>query len=288
VSNTFHKENMMIDEFGVPVEFQDKLKNAMKDDGSVKLPFDAPTLWWMNGKTALKNVKEVSNATRFGGWGISRDELDGLYNWPETPSHWQLFPDLVNGQGGTYAAYLTRTVWVAPIARRSGWFVDKEGKGKSSVNILGYLAVWTPEKVLLPHGPVVLSAKSYTGMDLDKCFKDFAAKSAQLRGKTIPAYFYHPIGTWEQEPVFVERKSKGGGASSSVTPPQLYLPKNGITLETLKQWFVGPEVVTEMVKLYDLAQDWVNDWKQRKSETKPEPMEAVDQPPAEEEFEYPF
>jgi hypothetical protein len=273
-------------DFEIPQEFQDKLKNAMKDEGSLKLPFDAPTLWWMNGKTALKNVREVTNATRFGGWGISRDELDGLYNWPETPTHWQLNDDLANGQGRTYAAYLTRNVWVAPIARRSGWFVDREGRGKSSVNILGYMATWTPEKVLLPHGPIVLSAKSYTGLDLDKCFKDFAAKSAQFRGKALPACFYHPIGTWEQEPVFVERKSKGGGASSSVTPPQLYQPKDGYTLETLKKWYVGPEVVQEMVKLYELAQDWVNDWKQRKSDPKHAPEVDDNAPPPEEDFPF--
>ena len=77
--------------FEVPAEFQDKLKNAMKDESGAKLPFAAPTLWWMNGKANLKNVKEITNPTRFGGWGISKDEMDEIGNdWPEVPPHWNV------------------------------------------------------------------------------------------------------------------------------------------------------------------------------------------------------
>jgi hypothetical protein len=250
--------------FEIPAEFQDKLKNAMKDESGIKLPFAAPTLWWMNGKPALKNTKEVTNPTRFGGWGISKDEIDDIgEDWPEIPPHWELH-DLTNDKGGDYSAYLTRQAWVAPIARRYRWF-----DGKSQTNILCYLGVMTKERVLLPHGPVVLSVKSLTGLDLDKCFKEFAAKTTQIRNKALPNYFWHPIGTWQPEPVFVERKSKSGHGSSSVTPPQLYTPKDGFTAETLQKWFVQVEVVAEMVKLYEEAHDWLADWNQRKSDPKP-------------------
>jgi hypothetical protein len=271
-------------DFGIPAEFQEKLRNAMKDESGVKLPFAAPTMWWMNGKTALKNVKEINNANRFGGWGISKDEIDEVgTSWPDVPEHWQLH-DLTNNEGNGYSAFLTRTAWVAPIARRYRWFDNK-----SHTNILCYLAIMTAERVLLPHGPVVLSAKSLTGVDLDKCFKEFATKTTQLRGKTLPAYFWHPIGTWEAEPVFVERKSKGGSGSSSVTPPRLFAPKDGITIETLKKWFVGVEVAEEMAKLLDLAQDWVSDWKNRKAEAKPEVLdEAQLDPFAPTDSDFPF
>jgi hypothetical protein len=257
----FFKEITM---FEIPAEFQDKLKNAMKDESGIKLPFAAPTLWWMNGKPALKNTKEVTNPTRFGGWGISKDEIDDIgEDWPEIPPHWELH-NLTNDKGGDYSAYLTRQAWVAPIARRYRWF-----DGKSQTNILCYLGVMTKERVLLPHGPVVLSVKSLTGLDLDKCFKEFAAKTTQIRNKALPNYFWHPIGTWQPEPVFVERKSKSGHGSSSVTPPQLYTPKDGFTAETLQKWFVQVEVVAEMVKLYEEAHDWLADWNQRKSDPKP-------------------
>ena len=251
--------------FDVPAEFQDKLKNAMKDESGVKLPFAAPTMWWMNGKTALKSVNEVVNATRFGGFGISKEEIDNFgSDLVEIPSYWQLHDNLTNNEGKTYAAYLCRTAWVAPIARRSAWF-ENNGKSRSSLNVLCYLAVLQQDKSLLPYGPVVLSAKSLTCLDLDKCFKDFAAKSAALRGNTPANFFFHPIGTWGKEPKFEDRKSKGGGASSSVTPPQLYLPET-ITTETLTKWFVGPDVAREMAEYSDLAQDWIADWKNRKGD----------------------
>jgi hypothetical protein len=261
--------------FDIPAELQDKLKNAMKDESGVRLPFAAPTMWWMNGKANLKNVKEITNPTRFGGWGISKDEIDEIGEaWPDTPPHWELH-DLTNNEGGDYSAFLTRQAWVAPIARRYRWY-----ENKSQTNVLCYLGVMTKERVILPHGPVVLSVKSLTGLDLDGCFKEFTAKTTQIRSGALPNYFWHPIGTWTADPVFVDRKSKSGRGSSSVTPPQLYIPKDGFTVEALQKWFVGVEVVKEMAHLVDQAKDWLDDWKQqRKTKPEAEPNPFGEPPP---------
>ena len=273
--------------FDIPQEFQDRLKNAMKDEHGVKLPFAAPTMWWMNGKTALKSVTQITDATRFGGWGINKDEIEGFGSeLADVPSTWQLFDELSSGKGASYSAYLCRTAWVAPIARRSGWF-NNDGRNRSKVHVLCYLAVLQQDKSLIPYGPVVLSASSLTGLALDKCFKEFATKSTQARGNTPSNFFYHPIGTWGKEPKFEERKSKGGNASSSVSPPQLYVPEVGITTDVLKKWFVGADVAAEMAKYLDLAQDWVNDWKNRKSDQKQEEPNPFDQTPPEEDS-FPF
>lgn len=273
--------------FEVPAEFQEKLKNSMKDESGVKLPFAAPTMWWMNGKIALKNVQQVTDATRFGGWGISKDEIDDFgSDFPGVPDYWQLHDNLTNGKGETYAAYLCRTAWVAPIARRSGWF-EFDGKSRSKVHVLCYLALYNQKDApLVPFGPVVLSASSLTGVELDKCFKDFAAKSAQLRGKTPANFFFHPIGTWGPDPVFSERKGKNG-SSSSVTSPQLYLPKTGMSTELLQKWFVGSEVAAAMADYLDQAQDWIADWKNRKGEQKVQEPNPFDVPPPEEDG-FPF
>lgn len=249
--------------FEVPVDFQEKFKNAMKDEHGVKLPFAAPTMWWMNGKIALKSVAQIEDTTRFGGWGINKEEVDNFGSeLPEVPSYWQLHDNLTSSTGTSYAAYLCRTAWVAPIARRHAWF-ENDGKSRSKIHILGYLATASKDG-LIPYGPVVLSASGLTGIDLDKRIKEFASKSAQLRGTTGASFFYHPLGTFGKEPKFEERKSKNGGASSSVTPPQLFVPETGITTETLKKWFVGADVATDMAKYLDLAQDWIDDWKNRK------------------------
>lgn len=271
--------------FEIPAEFQEKLKNAMKDESGVKLPFAAPTMWWMNGKTALKSVAQIADATRFGGFGISKEEIDGFGSeLAEVPQYWQLHNELTNNEGKTYAAYLCRTAWVAPIARRHAWF-ENNGKSRSSLNILCYLAI-SQQGGLVPFGPVVLSAKSLTCNDLDKCFKDFAAKTAQLRGNTPANFFFHPIGTFGKEPKFEDRKGKNG-ASSSVTPPQLFVPETGITIETLQKWFVGAEVAADMAKYSDLAQDWIADWKNRKGEAKQTADEAPEMRPLD-EGDFPF
>lgn len=265
--------------FEVPAEFQEKLKNAMKDESGVKLPFAAPTMWWMNGKTALKGVTQIADATRFGGWGISKEETDDFgTELAEVPQYWQLHNELTNTKNKTYAAYLCRTAWVAPIARRHAWF-ENDGKSRSKVNILGYLATAQQGGVLVPFGPVVLSAGGLTGVDLDKLFKEFAAKTAQLRGSTPANFFYHPIGTFGKEPKFAERTGKSNGESSSVTPPQLFVPEAGITTETLQKWFVGPTVAADMAKYSDLAQDWIADWKNRKGEAKQAADEAPEMRP---------
>jgi hypothetical protein len=272
--------------FDIPVEFQEKLKNAMKDESGIKLPFAAPTMWWMNGKATLKALREITDARRFGGWGISKDEIDNFgSDLAEIPAQWVLHEELTNNEGGTYAAYLCRTAWVAPIASRRGWF-ERDGKSRSKTNILCYLAILQPDKTLLPYGPVVLSASSYTGLNLDKCFKDFTAKTSQLRGTTPSNFFYHPIGTWGPDPIFSENKGKQG-QSSSVTPPQLFMPAAGLTLDTLKAWFVGQDVAAQMAEYLDQAQDWLADWKKKDSKKQQEPNPFGEEPPApENDFPY--
>lgn len=271
--------------FQVPEEFQNALKDSMRGENGVKLPFSAPTMWWFNGKPALKNVKEIATAQRFGGWGISKEEIDGFSDLPELPSNWQLRDDLTNGKGETYSAFLCRTAFVAPIARRWGWF-DFDGKSRSAVNILCYLAVMQQDKSLLPWGPVVLSAKSYTGNDLDACFKNFASKTTSLRGTALPNFFYHPIGTWGAEPKFIERKGKN--ASSSVTPPQLYEPTNGYNVEALTKWFVSTDVMSGMNDYLASAKEWLADWKNKNAKQAAPIIADANEPPMPEEDGLPY
>lgn len=250
--------------FPVPQEYQEQFKGSMSDNKGVKLPFPAPTLWWMNGNAAFKNTKEIEDARRFGGFGISKEDIEeqGI----PAAQTWKLH-DLTNTKGDQYAAYLCRTAWVAPIARRFAWF-ENEGKWRSSLNILAYLAIMDANKKFTPYGAVILSAKSFTGNALDKCFKDFATKTAELRGDTLTNFFFHPIGTWGNEVKLEEIKGKGG-ASSTITPPQLYIPKDGYTAEHLQQWFVPnalPEVLADMRDYKANAQEWLDDWKNRKND----------------------
>jgi hypothetical protein len=267
--------------FTVPSEYQEELKGAMNDQSGIKLPFPAPTLYWYNGKTDFMNVKEITDPRRFGGWGVSKEDLDNLGVLP-SPA-WKLH-DLTNKDAKPYQAYLFRSAWVAPIARRSAWF-ENDGKSRSSVNILAYLALRNKEGAFLPYGAVVLSAKSYTGLTLEKCFKEFTAKTSDLRGETLPNFFFTPIGTYGTEPKFNTNKGKGG-KESSVTDPQLYVPENGYTEDFLKTCFVtnvSGEILGQMATYKKQAAEWLDDWNKRKdtraSDPQPVTQESADEYP---------
>jgi hypothetical protein len=252
--------------FEVPQEYQEELKGAMSDQSGVKLPFAAPTLYWYNGKTAYKDDEEIKDARRFGGWGIDKEALEeqGL---PPSPA-WKLHK-LSSAKGDSFEAYLFRSAWVAPIARRHAWF-ENEGKSKSTVNILSYLALRNKEGKFLPYGAVILKASSFTGVTLDKLFKEFATKTAEIRGETLPNFFFHPIGTYGETPKFNTNKGKGG-QESSVTDPQLYIPEGGYTAKFLQECFVpnvGSELLADMSNFKKQAKDWLADWNDRKGDKK--------------------
>jgi hypothetical protein len=269
--------------FTVPTEYTEELKGAMSDHSGIKLPFPAPTLYWYNGKTDFMNVKEITDPRRFGGWGVSKEDIDSLGILP-SPA-WKLH-DLTNKDAKSYQAYLFRSAWVAPIARRSAWF-ETDGKSRSSVNILAYLALRNKEGAFLPYGAVVLSAKSYTGLTLEKCFKEFTAKTSDLRGETLPNFFFTSIGTYGTEPKFATNKGKGG-KESSVTDPQLYVPEGGYTEEFLKACFVpnvSNDVLGQMTSFKKQAAEWLDDWNKRK-DTRSADVQPVTQESAEEYPEF--
>jgi hypothetical protein len=269
--------------FAVPSEYQEEMKGSMSDNSGIKLPFPAPTLYWFNGKTDFKDVAEIKDPRRFGGWGVSKEDLDTLGVQP-SPA-WVLH-NLTNKEGKSYQAYLFRSAWVAPIARRSAWF-ENDGRARSSLNILAYLALRNKEGKFLPYGPVVLSAKSFTGLAIEKCFKDFGVKTADVRGETLPNFFFTPIGTYGDEPKFSSNKGKSG-KESSVTDPQLYVPANGYDEAFLQSVFVpniGSEILADMANYKRQAKEWLADWNDRKGKTAE--AQPVTQESAEEYPEFP-
>lgn len=250
---------------------------------SIKLPFAAVTLWWNNGSVQLEGMDEIKDARRFGGWGISKEDVDDQRAQlpQELPGNWRLFEGLTNGEGGKYSAYLTRSAYVAPIDRRFSW------RERSQVEILGYLATRTEDKKLLPWGPVILSAKGYASKDLDNCITEFKKASTNARGDDPINLFYIPLGTFGDAPKFEKRVSKKPGSpTSSVTPCQLYKPKDGITAAGLDEWFVGDEIAAEMGLLRAQAQEWLHAFdKDKKAQgtgvNVPEPI-----PPEDDGFPY--
>ncbi|MBM3182278.1 MAG: hypothetical protein FJZ86_18320 [Chloroflexi bacterium] len=247
--------------YSVSQDVQSQLQGTLRDNSAVRLPFGAPQLWWANGKPPLFDVDEIKDARRFGGFGISKEDVDNQKEQlpPELPYHWTLFPDLTNSKGKKYAAFLTRTAWVAPIIRRYRWS-QFDGKSRSQVEYLCYLAVMEREtRKLNPWGAVVISGSSYSGGAIDDAIKTFGKMTADLRGGTPQNFFFHPLGTWGNDPKPEDRTGKGG-QTSVITPCQLFTPEKGYTEETLDKWFVPQEYHAELAELLARSKDWVADW----------------------------
>lgn len=248
----------------------ESLKGSMTGNGTaIKLPFGAPIIWWKNANAELSDTDEIKDARRFGGWGISKEDIDEQRESlpPELPANWRLFETLRNAEGGTYSAYLTRSVWAAPIDRRYNWFTNAEGKSSSKVNYLVYLATMTKDgdkTRLMPWGPAVLSAGSYSGKALDDAFAEFKKLTSTLRGEDPVNLFYHPLGTFGDAPKNEGRTGKSG-KTSTITPCQLYKPQGGIVTSTLDDWFVGDETAAEMGLLRSQAREWLEEWNKKQT-----------------------
>jgi len=255
-----------------------------RNDGGVKLPFAAPILWWKNASTELADTQEIKDVRRFGGWGISKEDVDEQRDQlpPELPATWKMFESLRNQEGGSYAAYLARSVWVAPIDRRFVW-KTYEGRSRSKVNILCYAAIMSPEKKLLPWGPVVLNGSSYSGKAIDDAIAKFKQDTDKLRGGDPVNLFYIPLGTFGDEPKFDKFTGKDG-KSSSTTPCQTWVPSGGYTSATLDEWFVGDDIAAEMGLLRAQAGEWLDEWNNKKEEVK----QADALPPMPNEDDFPF
>lgn len=246
----------------MPYDIPEGANEAIGSLGAVVLPFAAPIMFWRNGDKAFAGAKDVQDARRFGGWAIQPSEIDTMKESlpPELPADWLAMEFM--GEKETYSNFITRRAYVAVIARRHAWFVN-DGKSKSVTQYLGYLGERT-ENTINPWGPVILQAKSLGGVDLDKAVTQFKKLTAQFREGVKEQFFYAPLGTFGDAPEFQTHKSKDGNSQSAVTPVRVYQPPNGYGKKLVDILFVGRETAAEIVELRKQAQEWLDDWNNRR------------------------
>ena len=246
----------------MPYDIPEGANEAVGSIGSVVLPFAAPIVFWRNGDKAFKGVKDIQDVRRFGGWAIQPDEIESMKESlpPEIPADWQEMEFM--GERETYTNYITRRIYVAPVARRFAWFVN-DGKSKSVTQYIAYLGV-RQDKSVMPWGPVILQSKSLGGVDLDKEISKFNKITAQFREGVKSQFFYAPLGTWGEEPELVSHKSKDGNSQSTVTPVRVYQPPTGYTKALMDMLFVGRETAAEIVEIRRQSQEWLDDWNNRR------------------------
>ena len=239
--------------------------NALQGDSDrVTLPFGVLRLPWHNGNPQA----EKSGAKYFGGWFSSDDNPDFLadlnaVNQEAAPQGFA-GPEIWTARDGKeYTAYSARRVFAAPIATRVKWMTNREtGKKSSSTSVLVYLADWdNTNKVLVPYGPAVLSAKGFAGNFILDAFKKWQADTVRIRteiAKGVPAsLFYVPVGTFGKERI--TKMVGSGGAQSPIIPVQVGNPPQGWDATEVEKHFVGDDVAAIMVTLKDQAAEWLTD-----------------------------
>jgi hypothetical protein len=241
----------------------------MTSTDRIELPFPAPYLYVINGQVSYK---AQNNAQYFGGWATDAVKLDEITqsNPVNVPAGYQRVT-MAGKEGNEYDAYITRSVLVAPIAKREAWYLDKQRQphyvpgARHAVQILAYLAERikgsNTNLVTHPWGPVVLTPKGYqASFVLNAIYKDWEKGTAEIRNRIAPGVspylFYIAIGTFGQErkQVMVGKQSQ-----SPVTPMSCYLGDK-LSDAMVEGLFVGEEVAEVMVDLKNKAAEWLKAW----------------------------
>jgi hypothetical protein len=273
-------------------ELAKKLQGSMQSGEGVELPFPVAYVWTVNGKPGMKSQ---ADARYFGGWACKVEDMDAVADQQalSAPAGWSKV-DMVTNDGDEFEAYITRRVYVAPIAKRTSWLKDKmryadyrEG-ARRHLQMLCYLAEET-KAGLAPWGPVVLTAKGRQVDHLFNAVNSWDKATAALRREVapgVPAWcFYLAIGTFEKERMALNVGKPG--AQSPITPLMAYIPKD-MDADRLEKRYVGSDVAALMADLGDQAQPWLEAWgatNLRRSAAEAED-DAVDAPPNWDEPEF--
>lgn len=232
-------------------------------DGGASLPFDAPIFYWMRGEP---NAPKGNTGVRYyGGWACDPSTMI-----EPVPSVFAL-EDFQSSTGQEYQAYAARHLHVAIIAKRQRWVTDESGHGRGHVQILAFAAVKTKGEnaALQPWAPVVMSAKSTSAMALESEIRRWEQVTRMIRRQefdNIPAWsFYLTIGTFGQDRLQVE---VGKTKKNFITPPRLY--DQQLTASSLGKRLVDVETWKKMGELRDLAEEWLQAWKQPQQPQQPQ------------------
>lgn len=227
---------------------------------AIRLPFPIVYAWWSNG--SAREIK-AKDARYFGGWSIDAPKLDEHLASTGLPDLTGFTPaDMVSRDGKAFTSYISRALYVVPIASRKRWKKNDTGTNRSHLQVLCYAANLNREKKLFEAwGPIVLSAGGFAAQYLQDAFAKWQAETFKARkefAKGLPSwFFYAAIGTFGAEP---KTKEVGGAQKSTITPAQVHIPDK-IDKESLLKWYIGENVAAVRVDLKEQAKEWLGAWK---------------------------
>jgi hypothetical protein len=233
----------------------------------VTLPFSHLWMYWANGNPA---APKDSGAQYFGGWAADADEFAasmGALGKSAMPANFSAVQTWVNREGGEYNVISARAIYAAPIATRLTWSKTDSGGNMSHLAMLCYLATLTKEGgeiKMQPYAPIVLTAKSYSGQNVQNAFKKWISDTAAARAQYAPGVpanlFYMGVGTFGEtrKQVMVGK----GNSQSPIVPA--HLKETEWTEKNLELCFVGDEIARQMLELKAQAAEWLEDKKEAK------------------------
>lgn len=249
---------------------KEKLNGWKSEDGEVKLPFDAPVFWVLNGAAQYKPLAKQSPALYFGGFATGAEEYESLGVELASAIKHEFTP---NGAQSSIDVYSTRHLIIAPFAKRLSSVEKSSGarfpgyhKGASPhLQIAAYVAQRTETGTLAPVCPVIITAKGYqVGYILD-ALREFQTKTGAARRKFADnlraEMFYCALGTFGDK---FTNKLVGTEKQSPITPMSVYLPETAIDEKFIDSFFVGEQVAETLTLLHDECAEWVNAWKSAK------------------------
>lgn len=268
--------------------------NWQDDNGEIKLPFDAPVLWVLNGSAQYKPLVKESPALYFGGWATDSETLESMDKIPNGMVKHEFVPK----GGQPISVYSARQVAVAVFGKRMS-SVDKEsgvrypGYHKNAsphLQVLAILAERDANKNYIPLYPVVLSAKGYQVGHINDALSDWSAKTNKARREFASGIrselFWCWLGTFGNEPNY---KNVGSGSKTSpITPVSCFIPEN-IDEKMVERMFVGERVAEEMDLYRQQADAWLGAWKNKSGGNGSSPVEEtgfdrVPEDPPDEDF----
>jgi len=230
------------------------IQSQQQEEG-VRLPFPVSYFRWMNGDT---KQKRAGDATYFGGWAVTAEMLEtqvALTGQGLLPG----FEKTTLIGESEYDAYISRLIAVATICKRKRWVGST-----SHVQILAYAAEYSKaDQSFKPWGQVVLTAKGYSSLYIERCLDNWSSATAAARrthANNLPAWaFYAFLGTFGNE-IIVEQVGKS--VKRPITPCQVYLPKDlsTIDLDYLTKRYVSNEILLIMNDLAQSAEAWRLAW----------------------------
>lgn len=262
--------------------------NQGMTSGQASLPFAHLTIWAFNGSRRAKAAAQQSPTSYYGGWNMDADvtsELATQGNLRVGLDHTGWIRTDKDARGGkSYTVYETRSLHIAPIAKRLSW-MDKEGRSRTpeydDVHRRSHLQVLALVGCTQEVGgkfhieyvsPAVLSVKGQGQTDALreatlKWSRAIDGLRSQMNARGLPLFsWWMTIGTRGE----AEFKTMGKNKDvSEITPLRALMATETLTAEQMGLRFVGSDNFKLAAQLFEESTAWVNAWKSPNDLTKP-------------------